>query len=177
MKTKGFYAGTFDPPTLGHVHVLDQALMLFDQVVVGIGVNPAKKGSTMFTPEERAEMIRYTYDFLDDKERFQIIIYEGEFLVHRAMSEYCTHIIRGIRNGRDLEEEMTMHDLNGQIAQTFRNYITRPSTVFIPTPSHLAHVSSSMVKSLIGFGDWKHQLRRFLPNASVDAVMRKYDAP
>jgi pantetheine-phosphate adenylyltransferase len=170
--TRAFYAGSFDPPTLGHIYVITKALDLFDEVFVGIGTNPAKANSYMFSVKERLEMIEEVF-----RKRNVVVGGYGGYLVHAAMDRKCSHIVRGIRNARDLEDEMAMAELNKTIALTHRDIKKRnPQTIFIPTPSNLALVSSSMVKSLIGFGDWKDQIKQFVPEPTYNALVEKYAA-
>lgn len=175
MKTLAIYAGSFDPLTLGHAHVIQEGLGLFDMVLLAVGENPAKRDKYMFTVAERQDMLEKAYWRGPWRNRVAICMFSGKFLIHEAIDRQCSHIIRGIRNARDLEEEMAMAQMNAEIAKTHRRYDASqpPSTVFIPTPPHLALVSSSMVKSLIGYGDWQEQIKRYVTQPVYDAILNK----
>jgi pantetheine-phosphate adenylyltransferase len=178
MNTHGFYAGSFDPPTMGHIYVITKSLELFDKVTIGVGTNPAKIKSYAFTTIERVKLLEQSMAPRDvEAFRVDVFAYSG-YLVHAAMDCRCTHIVRGIRNGRDLEDEMMLADMNKRIAITHPSINSKgvPQTVFIPTPADLAHVSSSMVKSLIGFGDWKDQISQFVTEPIYNALVEKYDS-
>ena len=161
LHTKALYAGTFDPLTNGHEYVIDTACHLFETVVIGIGTNPAK--SSMFTPEERRSIINAAYP------NIECIIYTNRLMVNVANELECTHIVRGIRNSQDLQYETDIAMLNVEISDS-RQF---PSTIFIPTPMGLSHVSSSMVKGLIGFDSWEENISMFVPDASHDAILKK----
>jgi pantetheine-phosphate adenylyltransferase len=171
IANKAIYAGSFDPFTFGHLYVVYRAAQLFPNLIVAVGTNPAKK--PMFSADARMDMIIETCKSLSN---IKCIKFEGEFLVHVAVTEGCTHIIRGIRNARDCEDELAMATINREIATgTYGGEDTSiPDTIFIPTPPELALVSSSMVKSLIGFGDWELQIRRYLPETVADSVCQLY---
>jgi pantetheine-phosphate adenylyltransferase len=172
-RSKAIYAGSFDPVTLGHAFVINEAVRLFDQVVIAVGENPAKKGQSMFTVAERVKMLEEMTSAYDESIQ-QVCSFRGRFLVDLAAHLKCTHIVRGIRNSRDFEEELAMAQINSELAQTrFANADDIPSTVFIPTPASLALISSSMVKSLIGFDGWETALLGYVPTVVASAIIAK----
>ena len=162
MHTKAFYAGTFDPLTNGHAYIINESLKLFDSLVIGIGTNPFK--IPMFSAEERRNIIIAEYPIVD------CVIYTDRLMVNVANELGCSHIVRGIRNAQDLQYEMEITTWNSKIADSK----TIPSTVFLPTPTELAHISSSMVKSLIGVDSWKTNIMMNVPTSSVSAILNKF---
>jgi pantetheine-phosphate adenylyltransferase len=98
-KKKCVFAGTFDPPTLGHKAIIEDCLKIFDEVVVAIMVNPTK--TPCFTLEERKEML--ALDFANES-RVRVIAFSGT--VAELLAQENTKIyVRGIRNGVDLDFE------------------------------------------------------------------------
>ena len=97
--SKAIFPGTFDPVTLGHEGLVRRALKIFDAIVIGIGANSEKK--TLFSQEQRLAMLKATFA---DSKNISIEIFEG-LTVDFAKKMGATTIIRGIRNGIDLEYE------------------------------------------------------------------------
>ena len=110
----GFYSGSFDPITNGHLDVLRAALFVFDQVVVGVGVHAGKKG--MFSFDERLALINASVKAGGlDESRVQIVTFDN--LVVDAAAKAGAHvIIRGLRDTTDFAYEMQMAGMNGQMA-------------------------------------------------------------
>ncbi len=136
---KCVFAGTFDPPTLGHKSVIEECLKLFDEVVVAILVNPDKQ--PYFTIEQRMEML--SLDFAGES-RLRILAFEGT--VAELLKQEDTKIyVRGIRNGVDLDYE----NANFYASKKLDKDIT---AVYLPCPQELLHVSSSMVRNSLKFG-------------------------
>ena len=138
-KRKGVFAGTFDPPTLGHKAMIEDALALFDEVVVAVMVNPSK--TPCFTAEQRKTML--ALDFSEEK-RVRVIEFSGT--VAELLEKERTKIyIRGIRNGVDLDFEN---------ANFYASKKLDPSliTVYLPCRQELLHISSSMVRNSLQFG-------------------------
>ena len=136
---KCVFAGTFDPPTLGHKSMIEECLKLFDEVVVAILVNPDKK--PYFTIEQRKEMLALDFE---GEPRLRILAFEGT--VAELLKQEDTKIyVRGIRNGIDLDYE----NANFYASKKLDNEIT---AVYLPCPQELLHVSSSMVRNSLKFG-------------------------
>lgn len=131
----GFYAGSFDPFTNGHLHVVKKAAALFDKVIIGIGINPKK--TRRFDSDMMVEAI--TEVLIREKLTNVIVIqYEG-LTVNAAQREGCTYLIRGIRNGMDYEYEENIAAINEEISDL--------DTIYIRA-GKLGVVSSSMVMEL-----------------------------
>lgn len=153
MKRKAVYAGTFDPPTVGHLWMIEQASRLFDELVVAVGVNPDKR--PMFTVEERMDMLcEVTFPLPN----IQVTSFVNQYLIHYAASVGSQFIVRGIRNGNDYEYEKAMRNINGDLCQDV-------TTIFLMPPREIAEVSSSVVKGLIGPEGWEKVVAQYLPYA------------
>ncbi len=137
-KKKCVFAGTFDPPTLGHRSVIEQSLRLFDEVVVAIMVNPTK--APYFTLAERKEMLRIEYG---EEPRIRVVEFRGT--VAELLERENTRIyVRGIRNGVDLDYE----NANFYASKKLDKELV---AVYLPCPQELLHVSSSIVRSSLQF--------------------------
>lgn len=164
------YAGSFDPLTFGHVYVIEECLKLFDTVYVAIGINSDKKDKYWFTPTERSDIIKSSVDSYN----LNVIVYQDVYFIDKAIQNNVTHIVRGVRGFTDLDEELKIIDVNRTIAQEAWPDAPVPSTIFIPPPPHLSRVSSSMVKSLIGYRGWESQLKYYVPPAAEGALIQRY---
>ena len=136
---KCVFAGTFDPPTLGHESVIKECLKIFDEVVVAIMVNPVK--TPCFSVEERKEM--FALDF-GEEARVRVVDFSGTVAELLAKEETKIYV-RGIRNGVDLDFE----NANFYASQKLDPDLT---AVYLPCKQALLHVSSSMVRNSLQFG-------------------------
>ena len=135
---KCIFAGTFDPPTLGHKALVEECLKLFDEVVVAILINPAKV--PCFTLEEREEMLKLTFG---NEPRIRITVTEGT-VAELLARENTKFYVRGIRNSIDLDYE----NANFYASKKLDPAIT---AVYLPCPKELLHVSSSIVRNSLKF--------------------------
>ena len=137
-KRKCIFAGSFDPPTLGHKTVIENCLQIFDEVVVAILVNPQK--NSYFTTQQKEEMLRLTVENADN---LKIIAFNGT--IAKLLEEEDTPFyVRGIRNSIDLAFEN-----DNFYASKKLNVNLCP--IYIPCPQELLHVSSSMVRNSLKF--------------------------
>ncbi|MDO5059106.1 MAG: pantetheine-phosphate adenylyltransferase, partial [Neisseria sp.] len=104
---RAVYAGSFDPPTNGHLWMIRQAQAMFDELVVSIGVNPDKKNT--YTVAERCRMLQ---DITQAFPNVRVSTFENRFLVDYAHSIGAKFIIRGIRSAGDYEYERSMRYIN-----------------------------------------------------------------
>lgn len=158
-KTTGLVTGTFDPVTKGHMEVIEEALRLFDEVVVAVLVNPEKQ--CMFTPEERLALLNAA---LSDNTRIKTL-YSEDYAVDVARRVGADKLVRGVRGEGDEAYENAMAEYNR--AHGF-------DTVFV-TPERYADVSSTRARELISKGDF-----RLLPeNAIITAeeIIRRKGKP
>ena len=134
---KVLYPGSFDPMTKGHMNIAWQAADLFDEVVIAVLKNPAKK-SGWFTPEERVEIMK---ELCKEKPNISIIAAEGA-AVDIALANGCQAIVRGLRGLSDYDSEVQMQQVNKEISGN------RINTVFLFADKEYQFVSSSMVKEV-----------------------------
>ena len=142
MKPKtAVYQGTFDPFTCGHLSALKSARELFDEVVVLLLVNPAKK--PLFSADERAEMINAAVTEAK-LTGVRVDSYEG-LLADYMQAHGLTCCIRGVRNGRDAEFELENHRLS-------RVFYPQLQTILLPCDPAWQDVSSSALKAACAAG-------------------------
>ncbi|MDP7702960.1 MULTISPECIES: pantetheine-phosphate adenylyltransferase [unclassified Mycobacterium] len=130
--------GSFDPVTLGHIDVFERAAAQFDEVVVAILVNPAKKG--MFDLDERIAMIEESTTHLPN-----LRVESGQGLVvDFVRSQGMNAIVKGLRTGTDFEYELQMAQMNKHVAGV--------DTFFVATAPRYSFVSSSLAKEVAMLG-------------------------
>lgn len=152
---KAVFPGSFDPITLGHVDVINRAVNLFDELVIAIGINDAKK--YRFSLEERLSFLKETFKHIPS---ISIQTYNG------LTTEFCKDInadflLRGLRNPADFEFEKAIAITNRQLSGI--------DTVFLLTSSDTAFISSSIVRDII-----KHNgdLTKFAPEAVIKGIKK-----
>lgn len=141
------FPGSFDPFTRGHAAVVDEALRIFDKVIVGIGDNVSKRG--LLPTAKRAALIR---DLYAENPRVEVRTYSsltGDF----ARECGAKVVVRGVRTGYDIEYEQNMASVNRRLYPDL-------TTVILCTPAELSHISSSVVRELLEFG---HPVDDFMP--------------
>ena len=145
---KAVYAGSFDPITLGHQWIIQQAAPLFDQLVVANGLNPDKRAT--FTVDER---LRFILETTSGIATCAAAAFENKYLVDYADQIGAGYIIRGIRNESDFTYERAMRHINSDL---------RPEvlTLFLMPPRQLAELSSSLVKGMVGPDGWESVVQR-----------------
>jgi pantetheine-phosphate adenylyltransferase len=154
MKT-ALFPGTFDPFTLGHASVVRRGLVLFDRIVIAIGINDAKQ--TYYTMEERLEQIRACYN---GEPRVKVTTYDG-MTVECAREHQAVAILRGVRSLTDFEYERLLSDINLKISGI--------DTVCVFTEPELASIQSNVVRDLL-----KHNqdVRAFVPEAMAGLLKK-----
>lgn len=143
MRT-AFYPGSFDPMTNGHSDVLEQALALCDRLVVGIGVHPGK--APMFSFDERASMIDHVVEerFPGRSADVTVQSFDG-LVVDAARAAGATVLVRGLRDGTDLDYEMQMAGMNRAMAPDV-------TTVFTPAFPETRHITATLVRQIAKMG-------------------------
>ena len=139
MSVNALYPGTFDPPTNGHVDLIQRGAKLFEHLTVGILKNPVK--NPLFTVEERVEMLKEATSALDN---VSIATFDG-LMVDFARMQGATAVLRGIRAISDYEHEFQMALMNRRLAPEIE-------TVFLQPAGRYSFVSSRMVKEVFSFG-------------------------
>ncbi|MGC6472006.1 MAG: pantetheine-phosphate adenylyltransferase [Parvibaculales bacterium] len=159
----GFYPGSFDPPTVGHVDVLKRAMNFLDRLVVGIGINAEKKAH--FTVAERRDMLLRCLSDHAEKSgcSLEIISFEG-LLVDAAQNHDARLIIRGLRNGVDFDYEAQMSAMNRKMSQEVE-------TVCMASAPEVAQVSSTLVRQIADMGG---DFSAFVPSEILDTIKLKY---
>ena len=133
------YPGSFDPPTNGHVDIVERSARLFDRVVVGVGRNLAKK--TVFTADERIELMR---EACAKYPNVEVRAFDG-LQVEFARACGASFIVRGIRALSDFEFEFEMANMNRSLAPDIE-------MVYLVTAPEFLFISASRVKELAAFG-------------------------
>ena len=130
--------GSFDPPTNGHIDVITRCLNVFDEVLVGVIVNPSKK--SLFSTNIRSEMIT---EIFDENKNISIKSFEG-LVVDFAKENNVNAIVKGLRVMTDFDYEFQMAQMNFNLADF--------ETIFIPASPVYGYVSSSLVKEIHSYG-------------------------
>lgn len=150
----GFYVGSFDPFTNGHLHVVEKSAKLFDKVIIGIGVHPNKK--RRYDKEKMKVAIENVLK-RKNLNNVSVICYEN-LSVDAAMENNATVLVRGIRNGMDYEYEENMASINEEISGL--------DTIYIRAGS-LGNISSSFVMEL--FNNAK-DVTKYLPAEIIEIL-------
>ena len=142
--TVAFYPGSFDPITNGHIDVLVQALNVASKVVVAIGIHPGK--TPLFTFEERASLIRQSLsDVLPERAGDVSVVSFSNLVVDAARAHDAPLLIRGLRDGTDLDYEMQMAGMNRQMAPEVQ-------TVFLPAGVASRPITATLVRQIAAMG-------------------------
>jgi pantetheine-phosphate adenylyltransferase len=139
MSVKALYPGTFDPPTNGHVDLIQRGSKLFEHLTVAILKNPVK--NPLFTLEERVVMLT---EATRNLENVSVATFNG-MMVEFARQEGASAVLRGIRAISDYEYEFQMALMNRRLAPEIE-------TVFLQPAGRYSFVSSRMVKEVFSFG-------------------------
>ncbi len=160
MPRIAFYAGSFDPVTNGHLDVVRQAVLLCDRLIVAIGINPGKK--PLFSEEERLAMISEVFSPLAAKAgcTLEAVTYNN-LTVAEAKKYGATIMIRGLRDGTDLDYEMQSAGMNEAMAPDVQ-------TVFLPASVAVRPITATLVRQIAGMGG---NVSAFVP-ASVAASLK-----
>lgn len=152
MKRIGIYAGSFDPPTNGHLWMIEQGAALFDELVVVLGVNPDKK--SFLTESQRLDALRGM--LVNAPANVRVEKMPDGFLVDFARRLGATHLLRGIRNTVDFEYEKSMDHMNARMEPGIR-------TVYLMPPPELEEISSSFVRGFVGVQGWQRWVQASVP--------------
>ncbi len=136
---KAIFAGSFDPITNGHLDIISRASKLFDELQIGVLINPNKKG--LFNLEERVKLIELCTEHLDN---VKIISFEG-LLVNYCSENGISTLVRGVRSEDDVNYELQMAHMNKELNPDIE-------TIFLPTNKKYSFVSSSLIKEVLSFG-------------------------
>lgn len=161
-----FYPGSFDPPTFGHLDVVARGRRLFDHLVVGVGKNPSK--ATLFTADERVDMLRTLVEKLVSDEPGQasveVAAYDG-LTVDFAKQVNATILLRGIRNLSDLQYEIQQAVTNREVAGL--------ETAFVVAGQSFAYTSSTLIKQITAMGKDLNVLKGMCPPLVIQRLREK----
>jgi pantetheine-phosphate adenylyltransferase len=155
----GVFPGQFDPITNGHLDVIRRGALLFDELIVAVGINPEKR--ELFSIDERVSMIAL---LVDDTPGVRVEKYTG-LTVDFVRKAGATAILRGIRDVSDLRYEFQLALANRAVGGI--------ETVFIMAGEQYALTSSSLIRQVVALGGDVGQLGAILPIAVIDRLREK----
>ena len=162
-KRVAIYAGSFDPPTNGHLDVLKAALAITDAVIVAIGVHPGKE--PLFSFDERVRLVTQAAEreLKGDAKRMSVVAFDG-LVIDAARENGASVLIRGLRDGTDLDYEMQMAGMNETMAPDLQ-------TVFLPASPSVRTITATLVRQIASMGG---DIRPFVPIAVAKALKGKF---
>src|SRR3982750_2432241 len=163
MPRIALYPGSFDPVTNGHFDVVRQAVGLCDRLIVAIGVHPGKK--PLFSTEERLDMVRAVFGPVAQHAGcvFECTTYDN-LTITAARQNGATIMIRGLRDGTDLDYEMQMVGMNETMAPDVH-------TVFVPASVAARPITANLVRQIAGMGG---DVSAFVPSAVANSLKAKF---
>jgi pantetheine-phosphate adenylyltransferase len=157
---KAICPGSFDPITNGHLDIIERAARVFDELIVGILVNPEKV--SLFSVDERVEQIKR---LVKDLPNVRVKKFSG-LLVDLMNKEEVGVIVKGLRAFSDFEYEFQMASMNNKLDPT-------KETVFMMTKAEYCYLSSSSVKQVAMFGGC---IKGLVPDQIIPDIMRKINS-
>jgi pantetheine-phosphate adenylyltransferase len=163
MPRIALYPGSFDPVTNGHLDVVRQAVGLCDRLIVAIGIHPGK--APLFSVEERLAMVREVFEPVaaSAKCEFECTTFD-DLTVTAAKRANATILIRGLRDGTDLDYEMQIAGMNETMAPQVR-------TVFLPASPTVRPITATLVRQIAGMGG---DVSNFVPKAVAKRLKTKF---
>jgi pantetheine-phosphate adenylyltransferase len=152
------YAGSFDPPTLGHLDLIERASELFSDVIVGIGKHATR--TPLFSVEERVELVSRVSAHLPN---VVVESFDG-LLIQFCQTKHARVIVRGLRAATDFEYEL-------QIAHANADLEPAVDTVFLPTRTKNGFISASLVREIASHGG---DASRYAPALVCEALTKKF---
>jgi pantetheine-phosphate adenylyltransferase len=155
----GFYPGSFDPVTNGHLDVIERACKLVDTLIVAVGTHHAKK--PLFSHADRMALLRQVMEPIGKRTdtEFKVVEFDG-LMVQAARANGAKLIIRGLRDTTDYNFEMQMVGMNAQMAPDLQ-------TVFLPSSPHVRHISATLVRQIAEMGG---DISAFVPQIVLKAL-------
>jgi pantetheine-phosphate adenylyltransferase len=160
MNKIAIYPGTFDPPTLGHLDLIQRGGKIVDHLIVGIGINSTKK--PLFNTEERIELLKNITSHLDNVE---IQSFSG-LLMDYASSLGATIIIRGLRAISDFEFELQLAMINRRLNKTI-------DTIFLMPDERYSYLNSTIVKEVARL---KGDISSFVSPVVAEKLIAKFNS-
>lgn len=158
------YVGSFDPLTLGHQDIIERGARIFEQLTVGIGINPDK--ASLFSPDERVAMCKAALGHLDN---VKVATFEG-LAVEFVRSCDSQVLLRGVRSLTDIDAEFTMSLANRVLDHDIES-------VFLMSSEGFNHISSSLIKQIakMGSADLESRLADFVPQAVIQPLVARFN--
>ncbi len=153
------YTGSFDPVTLGHLHIIERSARLYESLVIGIGINATKQ--SLFNVDERLEMLREVTKHLSN---VSVESFDGLAVDFVRRRKSCV-MVRGVRPLTDIAAEFTMMMANRLLDESIE-------TVFLMADEKFAHVSSSLIKQVAALSNGR-ALEKFVPPSVVQPLIDK----
>ncbi|WP_298815487.1 pantetheine-phosphate adenylyltransferase [uncultured Roseibium sp.] len=163
MTRIALYPGSFDPVTNGHMDILRQALALADKVVVAIGIHPGK--TPLFSFEERVELLHASarVEFSpEETARIEVISF-SDLVINTARTQGAAYLVRGLRDGTDLDYEMQMAGMNGTLEPGIK-------TVFLPASPAVRHITATLVRQIAKMGG---EISAFVPEPVAEPLRHR----
>ncbi len=159
MARTGFYPGSFDPITYGHLDIIARAARVVDKLVIGVGVHEGKKA--LLTAEQRLALIESVAEPVAEHSGLKIsaVTFDG-LAIEAARKAHATVIIRGLRDSSDFDYEVQMAQMNGSLAPELE-------TVFLAASPATRMIASSLVKQIARMGG---DTSLFLPSEAQAAL-------
>ena len=158
----GFYPGSFDPLTNGHLDVIERACKLVDTLVIAIGTHATK--TPLFSHEDRLALLRAVLEPVGRRTDTEFVIVDFDGLaVNAARDHGAKLIIRGLRDTTDYNYEMQMVGMNAQMAPDLQ-------TVFLPSSPPVRHISATLVRQIAEMGG---DISAFVPQIVLKALQNK----
>ncbi len=154
----GYYPGTFDPITYGHLDIITRAANLFDKLYVSVSYNPIK--NPLFTTEERVKLVTEVLKEISNIE----VVQSNMLTVEHCKQLGASHIVRGLRAVTDYDYEFQLNSINREISSEI-------DTVFLMTQGKYSFFSSSSVRELAQFGG---NVTSFVPDIVKEAIDKKF---
>jgi pantetheine-phosphate adenylyltransferase len=166
MTRTALFTGTFDPVTNGHLDVVRQACRVAERIVIAIGVHSSK--APIFSPEERVEMLNKVCGPILEGEGIGLEVVTFNDLAVQAAKRYgASIIVRGLRDGTDLDYEIQMASMNAIMAPEIQ-------TVFFPASPPVRPITATLVRQIASMdGD----VSAFVPDLVVGRLRDKFNRP
>lgn len=166
MPCKALYTGSFDPLTNGHVDIIESAARFCDELVVAIGIHPGK--TPLLSAEERAALIHKCCEALVAGRdcRLSVLTFSG-LAIDAARQAGASLILRGLRDGSDLDYEMQMAGMNSVMAPEIQ-------TLFLPASPRVRHITATLVRQIAQLGG---DVTSFVPQPVAETLAQKIRAP
>lgn len=163
MTRTAFYTGSFDPVTNGHADVIAAAAGLCDRLVLAIGVHPGK--TPLLSAERRSELLReVATPLLAAKGAALDVVTFDDLAVGAARRAGASIIVRGLRDGSDLDYEMQMAGMNAVMAPDIQ-------TVFLPASPGVRHITATLVRQIAAMGG---DVAPFVPAAVLPILKERF---